>query len=370
MSGRLTQEGAVGRTARAAAALTCVGALALAACTDAEEPPQATPSASATPSSTPAEPDPDFTACLLRATGDFEDEAFGEAAGDGLARAATELGIRTVAVEAALGTEYAQELAALVDRGCDVTTTVRYLLADATRAAARRNPGAEFAMVDFAFDSGPGNLKGLLFDAEAPAFLAGYLAAGVSETGTVGTFGGAQIPSVTVYMDGFQAGIERYNDDNGTEVQLLGWDREEQKGTFINDFASRAKAQSVATERITQGADVVLPVAGAAGLGALRAVDDAGARAIWPDTDGCVSAPVFCDVILTSVLKRVDVAVFESIRSSVEGGFDDTTYVGTLANGGVGLASYHQQQDAVPEELDAELDELEQELVEGELEIE
>ena len=170
-------------------------------------------------------------------------------------------------------------------------------------------------------------------------------------------------------MDGFHAGVERYNEDNGTEIQLLGWDRETQKGTFTNDFESRTKGQSVAAEMITQGADIIFPVAGAAGLGALQAVRDAGVRAIWADTDGCVSAAKFCDVLLTSVMKSMDVAVFDSIRDSVEGAFDKDTYVGTLENGGVRLASYHEQQASVPADLDDQINELKQQIVDGELEV-
>jgi basic membrane protein A len=324
---------------------------------------------SASPSSPPTQRQADLKACLLRISGGFEDKAFSQAASDGLDRAASELGVKTLAVDADAEADYGNDLDALVERGCDDITTVTYLVGDATRAAARKNPEVDFSIVDFAHDRPPENLKGLLFDSASPAFLAGYLAAGVSETGVVGTFGGAQIPSVTVYMDGFHAGVDRYNEDNGTDVQLLGWDRETQKGTFTNDFGSRTKGRSVAAEMITQGADIIFPVAGAAGLGALQAVEDADVRAIWSDTDGCVSAVRYCDVLLTSVVKGMDAAVFDSIKASVEGSFDNSTYVGTLENGGVGLASYHEQHDAVPADLDDQLQELEQQIIDGELEV-
>jgi len=360
------------RTARAAAALVCVVALPLAGCTtqDGDDKPGSTPSsASQSPSESPVQYHPDIKACLLTISGGFQDKAFSAAASEGLRRAGRELGVRTAAVPARPGEEYADALDTLAQRGCDVVTTVSYLLGDATRVAAKQNPGVDYSIVDFSYDRPPDNLKGLLFDSASPAFLAGYLAAGVSESGIVGTFGGAQIPSVTVYMDGFQAGVDRYNQDTGADVVLLGWDKDAQKGTFTNDFESRTKAQSVASEMITQGADVIFPVAGAAGLGALHAVQEAGVRAIWPDTDGCVSAPKYCDVLLTSVMKRMDVAVYESIKDSAEGTFDKKTYEGTLQNGGVGLAPYHQQQDAVPSELDAQVKDLQQQIVAGDLEV-
>lgn len=358
------------RAARAAAAFVAAAALTLAGCTDPDPSgtTDGTPTPSTSPSSSPTRAEPGFKACLLRISGGFEDRAFSQAASDGLERAADELGIKTLVVDADATSEYTDDLNALVARGCDVVTTVSYLLGDATTTAARKHPDVDFSIVDFSYDRPPENLRGLLFDSASPSFLAGYLAAGVTETGIVGTFGGAQIPGVTVYMDGFHAGVERYNDDNGAEVELLGWDREAQRGTFTNDFDNPTKGQSVAAEMITQGADVIFPVAEATGLGALQAVQRAGVRAIWPDTDGCVSSPRYCDVLLTSVLKAMDVAVFDSISDSVAGTFDNRTYLGTLENDGVGLASY--SQDAVPAELEDQVGELEQQMVDGELEVE
>lgn len=347
-----------------------VAALTLAGCTDPDsgDSTEGTPSPTTSPTSVPTRADPGFKACLLRISGGLEDRAFSEAASEGLQRAGDELGIRTVVVDTDATSEYTDDLNALVARGCDAVTTVSYLLGDATSIAARRHPEVDFAIVDFSYDRPADNLRGLLFDSASPSFLAGYLAAGVTETDVVGTFGGAQIPGVTVYMDGFHAGVEQYNDDNGTEVELLGWDREAQNGTFTNDFDSRTKGQSVAAEMITQGADVIFPVAEVTGLGALQAVQRAGVRAVWPDTDGCASAPRYCDVLLTSVLKGIDVAVFDSISDSVAGTFDKRTYLGTLENGGVGLAPY--ADDAVPAELEDQVGELEQQIVEGELEVE
>jgi basic membrane protein A len=331
---------------------------------------RAEPTPSATPSSVPTQTVAGAKACLLLISGGFDDRVLSRSASNGLDRAGEELGLKTAVVTADETADPAGDLDSLVEQGCDVVTTVSYLLGDATWSAARKHPDVDFSIVDFSYDRPPENLKGMLFDAAAPAFLAGYLAAGVTETGVIGTFGGAQIPGVTVYMDGFDAGVAQYNDDNGTEIDLLGWDRETQEGTFLNDFVSRPQGQSVAAEMITQGADIIFPVAEAAGLGALRAVRDAGVRAVWAETDGCASVAAYCDVMLTSAVKAIDVAVLDSIRDSVTGDFDNRPYLGTLANGGVGLAPYHQQQDAVPDELDARIDELEQQLVSGDLEIE
>ncbi len=359
-------------TARVAAAGLGVAALILAGCGEREDPSAGddpTPTESAT-SSAPSEQYPDFKACMVSDSGGFNDKSFNQTSHDGMERAAEELGVQTAEVESNSPSDFPDNINAMVQENCNIITTVGFLLGDATAAAAKRNPDTDFSIVDFAYEKPSPNVKGLLFNTAEPSFLAGYLAAGVSETGVVGTFGGAQIPSVTDFMDGFQMGVEKYNEDEGADVQLIGWDKDTQKGSFTNDFEAKTKGQSTAEEMITQGADILFPVAGPAGLGALQAAQDADVKGIWVDTDGCESAAEYCDVLLTSVVKGMDVAVFESIKASAEGSFDNTPYTGTLENGGVGLAPYHEQESAVPAELADKIEELKEQLISGELTLE
>ena len=138
------------------------------------------------------------------------------------------------------------------------------------------------------------------------------MAAAKSESGVVGTFGGLNIPTVTAFMTGFRQGVEQYNKDNDADVQVLGWNGKE--GSFTEDFEDKTKGQAIAQGMIDQGADVIMPVAGAAGLGGLQAAKDAGGYGIWVDTDGCVSAAEYCDMLLTSVMKGMDIAVTEAIK--------------------------------------------------------
>src|SRR5699024_5733435 len=116
------------------------------------------------------------------------------------------------------------------------------------------------------------------------------------------------IPTVTIFMNGFAAGVEKFNEMNDADVQVVGWDAEKQTGSFTEDFITQSKGQAIAETLLRQGADIIMPVAGPAGLGGLKAIREAGARAIGWDTDLCVSAPDYCDVMLTSVMKRMDVA--------------------------------------------------------------
>lgn len=333
-------------TARVAAAGLGVAALILAGCGERDSTTASDDSTSEETTSAPAQSNPDFTACMVSDSGGFNDKSFNETSFNGLEQAVDQLGVSSAEVESNAPSEFRDNINAMVQEDCDIITTVGFLLGDATLAAAKRNPDTDFSIVDFAYfdeegnNTAPKNLKGLLFDTTEPSYLAGYLAAGVTETGIVGTFGGSQIPTVTDFMDGFQLGVEKYNEDNGADVQVIGWDKETQKGSFTNDFESKTKGQNTAEEMITQGADIILPVAGPAGEGALQAVQDAGAKAIWVDTDGCDSAGQYCDILLTSVMKEMDVAVFDSIQASLEDDFSNEPYTGTLENGGVGLAPY------------------------------
>ena len=117
------------------------------------------------------------------------------------------------------------------------------------------------------------NVEELNFATDQAAFLAGYLAAGSTETGKVGTFGGINIPTVTIFMDGFLAGVNQYNADNGTEVEVLGWDGSD--GLFTGDFEDQDKGKQTTKSLIDEGADIVMPVAGPVGLGSVEAANEA-----------------------------------------------------------------------------------------------
>lgn len=363
------------RTGRVMVATAAIAALTLAGCgnrTDNNE----TAEPTNTPTPSPTESHPDFKACMVSDSGGFNDKSFNQTSHDGLVAAKNNLGIQTAEVESNAPSEFADNIREMVNQKCNNITTVGFLLGDATLKAAKKNPGIDFQIVDFAYaddkgnNTAPDNLKGLVFNTGEPSFLAGYLAAGMSETGIVGTFGGQQIPSVTAFMDGFVDGVAKYNEDNGSDVKVIGWDKAKQKGTFTNDFEAKVKGQNAAAEMITQGADIILPVAGPAGLGGLQAAKDAGnVKAIWVDTDGCVSAAEYCDILLSSVMKGMDVAVEAGITDSVKDTFSNELYVGTLENGGVDLAPFHEFEDSVPQELKDKLEELKQQIIDGSLAI-
>jgi basic membrane protein A and related proteins len=362
------QEGAVRKTARVAA-VCAIAVLTLAGCGERSTDNEATGSDSPSESSSaPSEQFPDVKACMVSDSGGFDDKSFNQTSHDGLLQAEEDMGVQTGEVESNAPSEFADNIQAMVDENCDSITTVGFLLGDATLAAAKKNKDVDFSIVDFAYEKAPANLKGLTFNTAEPAYLAGYLAAAKSETGVVGTYGGLNIPTVTIFMTGFAQGVEKFNEDNGADVKVIGWDPDSGEGSFTNDFESKTKGQSTAEEMITQGADVIFPVAGPAGLGGLQAAQDNEVWGIWVDTDGCVSAAEYCDSLLTSVMKGMDVAVETAIKDSASGNFSNEVYEGTLENGGVSLAPYGPQAD-IDSELDAKIQDLKQQIIDGEIKV-
>lgn len=331
--------------------------LLLAGCAPAPEKPDETGSAA------------DFCARMVTNSGGLDDRSFNDASWKGLQDAADEFDVDVDVLVSTSETDLAPNVQQAVDTGCGFILTVGYELAPATGEQAEANPDVDFAIVDEIVDAP--NVKPIVFDTAQAAYLAGYLAAGVSQTGTVATFGGGNQPPVTLFMDGFVDGVAKYNEVHGTAVVALGWDKATQDGVFTGDFEDINKGLTTTQALIDQGADVILPVAGQVGEGAARAALDSGkASVIWVDSDGydTLSAE-FRPVLLTSVLKNTGDAVVEIVKSSIDGTFDNSAYIGTLENGGVDIAPFHDLSSRVSAELSAELDQLRADIISGAIEV-
>ena len=212
------------------------------------------------------------------------------------------------------------------------------------------------------------NVLGQVFATDEAAFLAGYLAAGVSKSGVVGTFGGINIPTVTIFMDGFYYGVQHYNKTKGTSVQVLGWDPAKKEGLFTNNFSNLDDGRAFAKNLHDEGADIVIPVAGPVGLGSAALAAELGVDAlkiIGVDVDQYVTDPEHRGVYLTSVEKKMDSTVLAAIKAAMDGTFQGGVVVGTLKSGGVGLAPYHDLDAAVPAELKAEIEALSKGIIDG-----
>ena len=313
-----------------------------------------------------------FTACQVTDTGGIDDAGFNQTAWKGVQDAMEAKGIEGRFLESQAETDYEANLNSLLGGACDVIITVGFLMGDATKAAAEANPDQKFSIVDFAYDPTIPNVVGQVFATEQAAFLAGYLAAGMSETGVIGTFGGINIPPVTVFMDGFVHGAEYYNEKKGTDVTVLGWDPEDKDGLFTNNFESLDDGRTFAQNLYDEGADIVMPVAGPVGLGSAALADELGTdklKIIGVDADQYMTDTEKQNVYLTSVLKRMDATVQAVIDSVMDDTFEGGVTVGTLENDGVGLAPFHDFEDAVPAELKSEIEEIKAGIIDGSISI-
>lgn len=313
-----------------------------------------------------------FLAGVVTDTGGIDDRSFNASAWKGLQEAKDTSGIQIQYLQSSNQSDYVPNIQQFVQKKAGIIVTVGFLMADATKAAATANPDQKFAIVDFSYDPPLPNVLALTYKTDEAAFLAGYLAAGMSKTGKVGTFGGMNIPTVTIFMNGFVAGVRYYDQQKGAKVQPLGWDPEKAEGTFTNDFTNQAKGKTVTETLMNQGADVVLPVAGSVGLGTAAAVQQHNSSmpsspvyVEWVDTDGCVSAPQYCSLFLTSVVKGIDVSVKSAATDALNGNFKGGNYVGTLKNGGVSIAPYHDYDSKIPASLKSEIETIKQGIING-----
>ncbi|MFQ6548476.1 BMP family lipoprotein [Aestuariibius sp. 2305UL40-4] len=308
-----------------------------------------------------------FTACQVTDTGGIDDNSFNQTAWKGVQDAEAELGIEARFLESQAETDYEANINSLLG-DCDLMVTVGFLLGDATQKAAQANPDQKFSIVDFSYDPAIPNVLGQVYATDEAAFLAGYLAAGMTETGILGTFGGINIPPVTIFMDGFHRGVTYHNAEKGTDVTVLGWDPDVGEGLFTNNFESLDDGRAFAQNLYDEGADIVLPVAGPVGLGSAALADELGTdqlKIIGVDADLFLTDPEKGHVYLTSITKRMDATVLEVIRRAQEGTFEGGVIVGQLENGGVDIAPFHDMDALVPQDLKDELAEIRQGIIDG-----
>jgi len=313
--------------------------------------------------------------------GGVYERAFNALGWKGVQDAIAQLGIDGKYLESSQQSENAKNIQQMLTEDMDLIVTVGFLAAVDTATAAKANPDRHFAIIDYTYpDCWEGavegkycgsatdlaNVRGVLFQTDQPAFLAGYLAAGMTKTGKVGTFGGMQIPAVTIYMKGYQAGVKYYNQVHGTAVAVLGWDDATQEGLFTGNFSSTDDGRSFATSLVQEGADIIFPAAGPGGLGsAAYCMESRKCLIIGVDYDWYDTAPEYRSVELSSVLKKVDVAVFKTIEDVVKGKFTGGTLFYTIADGGVDLASYHYLDSQVPQTLKDEIAKAKADLISG-----
>jgi basic membrane protein A and related proteins len=317
----------------------------------------------------------DFIPCMVSDAGGFDDKSFNQLGFEGITQASDELGVEPITVESQSETDYAPNLTSLVDQGCNVIVTVGFALSQATVESALENPDINYVIIDDAADNDfdgttdAENIKPILFDTAQAAFLGGYAAADFTTTNTVGTFGGMNFPTVSIFMDGFKQGVDYYNEQKGKGVTVLGWDGAD--GLFTGGFEANDTARQTAQSLIDQNVDVLLPVGGPIYQSAAAAIREAGREIamLGVDADFTETDPSVADLMLTSILKGIDVGTYEAVLAAGNDEFDTTPFIGTLENEGVGIAPFHDFESKVSSTLQGELDDLQAAIIAGDVEV-
>jgi basic membrane protein A len=371
-------------------ALGAASAILIAACSGGAATPAPTTAPESMAPESMAPGNADYKACVAFDTGGLGDKGFNDLAKKGLDDAAA-LGFQTASAEAQGATDYEANIQRLIDQGCQTIITVGFLQGSATAKATLANPDIAFGQVDATWNSAgddftpgtaddpppgvPANFTGLDYYVDQASMLAGYLAAGFTKTGKVGTFGGLAFPGVTRFMDGFYAGVQYYNQQKGTSVEVIGWDGSlpdpTTTGTFVggsggtDTWNDPAKGEQFAKTFLDQGVDIVHPVAGETGNGTIKAMLAAGKWAIGVDNDQAITLSEYAGAILTSAQKAIDVSVLDVIQKTAAGNRGGEDYAGTLANNGVLLAPFHEFDSQISAEMKSELDALKASIVDG-----
>ncbi len=313
--------------------------------------------------------------CLVTDLAGVDDRSFNAAAWQGVQDAVASGGAAAdpLLLESDEQADYQPNIDQCIAQGAQHIVTVGFELGDATATNAEANPDINFTIVDFAYDPEIPNVRGLIYQTDEAAFAAGYLAAGMSKTGIVGTYGGLNIPPVSIFMDGFTKGVEHYNEVKGTDVRVIGWDVEAQDGTFTGTFdPADPTVRSTCESILDEGADIMLPVGGAINLPCGTAIQDRGidAALIGVDQDAFLAAPAeYQDLWLVTIEKGIAIQVQRSIEDQANDAWTPGVAVGVLANDGVGLSEYHSWADMVPAELDGEVQQILADIASGALDI-
>jgi basic membrane protein A and related proteins len=301
-----------------------------------------------------------FNVGLVTDIGRVDDGTFNQFAYDGMVAASECLGFETDFIETASEADYGTNLASILEGEPEVVVTVGFLLADATLAAAQENPDVNFIGIDQFQEEYPDNYVGILFREDQGGFLAGAMAALLSESGTVGVVGGLEsVPPVVRFVNGFATGAAHVDPD----VNVL--------SVYTDSFTDPAQGASAAQQFLGEGADVVFGAGGQTGSGAIQAAAEAGAWAIGVDQDeyfttfGGGSTPG-ADRLATSAIKRVDLGVFSQIGAHLDGSFAGGIFTLDAANGGITYAPFHDAD--IPEDVASQIEEIRAGLADGSIE--
>ena len=285
-------------------------------------------------------------------TGGDGDHGFNEYSLKGARDAALKAGVEFSYVVSESTAIFERNIDKMIAEGADLIFTVGFALANATAKAAIRYPERHFAIIDYAYAPGNGcpetaedcyskagglsNVTSLLFAEDQPSYLAGALAGCMSKTGVIASVAGYEIPPVVRFVEGFENGARSVRPDIRTHKR------------YIPDFNDADTGRVVAMDFISKGADVLLCAGGTTGLGGLLAATEAKLMAVGVDVDQYLTFPEAAGALMTSAMKKVDVAAGLTVSAFAEGRLAAGIQKFSLGNDGVGLAPYHDWETKIP----------------------
>ncbi|MGF1474256.1 MAG: BMP family protein [Geminicoccaceae bacterium] len=298
----------------------------------------------------------DFKPAVIFDIGGKFDKSFNEAAYNGAEKFKQETGISYLEFEITNETQRDQALRRMARNGANVVVAVGFGFATPLEAAADDYPDTTFVIIDSVVDKP--NVRSITFKEHEGSFLVGMAAAMASETGKVGFVGGMDIPLIRNFAHGYEQGVSHAND--GAEVLV------NMTGTTPAAWNDPAKGAELAQSQFDRGADVVYAAAGATGLGVLQAAADSGKYSIGVDSNQNHLHP---GSVLTSMMKRVDVAVYDSFGQAKEGKLETGAVALGLAEDGVGYALDEHNEEIFSEEMKAAVEGAKQKIIDGEIEV-
>ena len=291
---------------------------------------------------------------MVTDVGGINDQSFNQSAWEGLQRAKKELGAKVSYQESKQDADYPANLETLYDAGNDLIWGIGFKMGDTILKAAKQNPNQKYAIIDYTYgDKTPPNVIGVVFAAEEGAFLAGYIAAKMSKTNSIGFVGGMSVPVVHAFQYGFKAGAKFAN----PKITIF-----EQ---YAESFTDAAKGKAIANQMLLKGADVVFQAAGAVGDGVIEAVKEKNKMAVGVDRDQNYLAP---KNVITSSMKRVDNAIFNVVSDLAKGNFKGGTTINYgLKDGAVDVAPTTSKM--IPTELMKEVSDLKLKIADGKIKV-
>ena len=346
-----------------------VAAFALLAVACGDDEPAATEATTAATTEVTEAAAPAIKTCLVTDLAGVDDRSFNANAWQGVqdAMAAGYASEDSFFLESTDAADWQPNIDQMVAQDCEHIVTVGFSLGEVTAINAEANPDITWTMIDNVLTDenfaplGLANVRELVYQTDQAAFAAGYLAAGVTSTGILCTYGGANFPTVAIFMDGFTRGAAHYNEVKGAAVEVKGWVVEDGDGLFTGSFTDMDLARSTAESLFQENCDIIIPVGGAINLPAGDAISDLGldAALIGVDVDAYTAMDErYQSLWLTTVEKALAGLTTQSIQDHYEGTWTSGAYLGTLNNDGVSLSGYHDWADRVSDELAAEVDQL------------